>query len=317
VVAPAAIQWKDVAHGPRARNLTARLAGVEAAVTELYPKRPSSCIALLLAAGAVLAPGLASAQTPAPLAEWQFSAGIPLQKLFEDTIPDWQVRLGAAAMVRPRYDGSSEYIVIGGPSIDIRYRDLAFASIGEGLGVNLLRGKNWRAGIALTYNLGRRAKEDSPHLDGMGNINPAPEGKLFAEYAVSKEFPLVLRIDARRSLGGSDGWVGDIGAYMPLPGSSEKFFWFAGPTVTLADSRYMNAWYGVSDSQARAGRPAYHARGGIKSYGFGVSAVWYFNKHWFATSDIAISQLAGDAADSPITRKSTNGVFDLSINYEF
>nr|WP_111520369.1 MULTISPECIES: MipA/OmpV family protein [Cupriavidus] len=317
MVAPAAIRWKDVIHGPRARNLAARHAGMEAAMTERIPPRTSSCIALLLATGALLAAAPASAQTPAPLAEWQFSAGIPLQKLFQDDIPDWQVRLGAAAMLRPRYDGSSEYIVIGGPSIDIRYRDLAFASIGEGLGVNLLRGRNWRAGIALTYNLGRRGQEDSPHLDGMGNINPAPEGKLFAEYAVSKEFPLVLRIDARRSLGGSDGWVGDIGAYMPLPGSSEKFFWFAGPTVTLADSRYMNAWYGVSAAQARAGRPQYHARGGIKSYGFGVTSVWYFAKHWFASSDVAVSQLAGDAADSPITRKRTNAVFDLSVNYEF
>ncbi|KWR90521.1 MipA/OmpV family protein [Cupriavidus sp. IDO] len=259
----------------------------------------------------------AMAQTPAPLAEWQFSAGIPLEKLFEEAIPDWEIRLGGAAMVRPRYDGSSEYIPIFGPSIDIRYRDLAFASIGEGLGINVLRGKNWRAGIALTYNLGRRAQEDSPHLDGMGNINIAPEAKLFAEYAISKEFPLVLRIDARRSLGGTDGWVGDIGAYMPLPGSSERFYWFAGPTMTLADSRYMNAWFGVSQSQARAGRPEFHASGGIKSYGFGVSAVWYFTKHWFATSDVAISQLVGDAASSPITRKATNGVFDFSINYEF
>lgn len=269
---------------------------------------------------AVCAAGLATqamAQTPAPLAEWQFSAGVPLEKLFEETIPDWEIRLGGAAMVRPRYDGSSEYIPIFGPSIDIRYRDLAFASIGEGLGINVLRGKNWRAGIALSYNLGRRAQEDSPHLDGMGNINIAPEAKLFAEYAISKEFPLVLRIDARRSLGGTDGWIGDIGAYMPLPGSSERFYWFAGPTMTLADSRYMNAWFGVSQSQARAGRPEFHANGGIKSYGFGVSAVWYFTKHWFATSDVAISQLVGDAASSPITRKATNGVFDFSINYEF
>lgn len=264
-----------------------------------------------------LAAAPAWAQTPAPLAEWQFSAGIPLEKLFEDTIPDWEVRLGGAAMVRPRYDGSSDYIVVGGPSIDIRYRDIAFASIGEGLGVNVLRGKNWRAGIALSYNLGRRAKETSPLLDGMENINPAPEAKLFAEYAVSKEFPLVMRVDARRSLGGSDGWIGDIGAYMPLPGSSEKFFWFAGPTMTLADSRYMNAWYGLSASQARPGRPQFSPSGGIRSYGFGVSAVWFFDKHWFATTDVAVMQLVGDAKRSPLTQSATNGVFDLSINYQF
>ena len=272
--------------------------------------------ACLLALGA-LASTQAQAQTPAPLAEWQFSVGIPLEKLFEETIPEWEVRLGAAAMLRPRYDGSSKYIVIAGPSIDIRYRDIAFASIGEGFGVNVLRGKNYRAGIALTYNLGRRAEENSPLLDGMKNINPAPEAKLFAEYAVSKEFPLVMRVDARRSLGGSDGWIGDIGAYLPLPGSSEKFYWFAGPTLTLADSRYMNAWYGVSASQARPGRPQFNPAGGVRSYGFGLSAVWFFDKHWFATSDVSVMQLVGDAKRSPLTQSSTGGAFDLSINYQF
>ncbi|WER50168.1 MipA/OmpV family protein [Cupriavidus sp. WKF15] len=272
--------------------------------------------AYLLALGA-LASTQAQAQTPAPLAEWQFSVGVPLEKLFEETIPEWEVRLGAAAMLRPHYDGSSKYIVIGGPSVDIRYRDIAFASIGEGLGVNVLRGKNYRAGIALTYNLGRRAEENSPLLDGMKNINPAPEAKLFAEYAVSKEFPLVMRVDARRSLGGSDGWIGDIGAYMPLPGSSEKFYWFAGPTLTLADSRYMNAWYGVSASQARPGRPQFSPGGGVRSYGFGLSAVWFFDKHWFATTDVSVLQLVGDAKRSPLTQTATGGAFDLSINYQF
>lgn len=257
------------------------------------------------------------AQTPAPLAEWQYSVGIPLEKLFEETVPEWQVRLGAAAMLRPRYDGSSNYIVIAGPSVDIRYRDIAFASIGEGLGVNVLRGKNWRAGIALSYNLGRRAQENQPLLAGMQNINPAPEAKLFADYAISKEFPLVLRVDARRSLGGSDGWIGDIGAYLPLPGSSETFYWFAGPTMSLADSRYMNAWFGVSAAQARPGRPQFSPSGGIRSYGIGISTVWYFEKHWFTTADAAWLQLVGDAARSPLTQKATGGAFDLSINYEF
>jgi outer membrane scaffolding protein for murein synthesis (MipA/OmpV family) len=279
----------------------------------LRPRRAAPYLLTLLA----LAAGPAWAQTPAPLAEWQFSVGVPLEKLYEDTIPEWEVRLGAAAMLRPRYDGSSKYIVIGGPSVDIRYRDIAFASIGEGLGVNVLRGKNWRAGVALTYNFGRRAEENSPLLDGMKNINPAPEAKLFADYAVSKEFPLVLRVDARRSLGGTDGWIGDIGAYMPLPGSSEQFYWFAGPTLTLADSRYMNAWYGVPASQARPGRPQFSPSGGMRSYGFGLSAVWFFDKHWFATSDVSVVQLVGDAKRSPLTQSSTGGAFDVSINYQF
>jgi len=270
--------------------------------------------ALLLAAAA----HPAAAQTPGPLAEWQYSAGVPLMKLFMDEIPTWQVSLGAASSLRPRYDGAADYRVLFGPSIDIRYRDSFFASSGEGLGWNALRGQNWRAGIAMSYNLGRREKDDSQNLSGMGRIDWSPEAKLFAEYAVSKAFPLVFRVDARRSLGGANGWIGDVGLYMPMPGSSEKFFWFAGPNVTLADSRYMQTWFGVNPQQAaRTGYPAFNAGAGVQSVSFGVSAVWFLDKHWFLTGDTVARELVGDARNSPLTRKSLNTGLDFSVNYQF
>jgi len=260
----------------------------------------------------------ARAQTPSPAAEWQYSAGVPLIKLFEPSIPDWEVRLGLGTSLRPRYDGAQQYHWLVGPSIDIRYRDLFFASTGEGIGVNLLRATHWRGGAAITYNLGRRAADDAGHLNGMGNINVAPEAKLFLEYAVSKEFPLVVRADVRRSMGGTDGWIGDLGVYLPLPGSSERFYWFAGPTITFADARYMNAWFGVSQLQAaRSGYPQYDPGPGLVSYGAAITAVWYFRKHWLVTADTAIGQLASSAAHSPITQRATNFALDLSINYEF
>lgn len=260
----------------------------------------------------------ARAQTPSPLAEWQYSVGLPLEKLFEAPTPDWQARLGVGVTVRPRYEGAASYHALVGPSIDVRYRGLFFLSTGEGVGVNLLRTTHWRAGMAITYDLGRRAADDSSHLSGLGNINPSPEAKLFAEYAVSKEFPLVIRADIRRNLGGTAGWIGDLGAYMPLPGSSEKFFWFAGPNVVFADGRYMQKWFGVSDTQAlQSGYPRFNASAGIKSAGFGVSAIWFFQKHWFLTTDAGVQQLLGDAARSPITQKATNAVFDFSLNYQF
>lgn len=276
----------------------------------------------LATAGLIAITGLfaspARAQTPVPLAEWQFSAGIPLEKLFEPEIPKWQVMVGFGASLRPRYDGAQRYHVIAGPTVDIRYRDLFFISTGEGLGVNLVSTPHWRAGVALTYDFGRRGEDDRAHLNGMGNINFAPEAKLFVEYIVSKDVPLVIRANIRRALGGSDGWIGDLGAYLPLPGSSEKFYWFAGPTVTFADSRYMNAWFGVSRTQAAAsGYRQYDAGAGIKSYGAGISAMWFIDKHWLATADAGVAQLVGSARNSPITQKSTGATFDVSLNYQF
>ncbi|MCA8025933.1 MipA/OmpV family protein [Burkholderia cepacia] len=260
----------------------------------------------------------ASAQTPSPLGEWQYSAGVPLEKLFDPNISTWNISVGAAMTLQPRYAGSDRYRVMGGPNLDIRYRDLFFLSTGEGLGANVLRGPNWRVSLSVGYDLGRRSADDIQHLNGLDNINAAPVTKLAADYVISKEFPLVLRADIRRSIGGSNGWVGDFSAYMPLPGSNEHFFWFAGPTVSFADSRYMNSWFGVNQgAAARSGLPAYSSGAGIKSYGAGVTMAWFVNKHWFITIDGAIEQLVGRAARSPITQQSTNGVFDMSVNYQF
>ncbi|KWB86358.1 MipA/OmpV family protein [Burkholderia ubonensis] len=273
-----------------------------------------STVAVLMATG----PQAARAQTPSPLGEWQFSAGVPLMKLFEPNTPDWQVSVGAGMTLEPRYAGADRYHVLGGPNVDVRYRDLFFLSTGEGIGANVLRGPNWRVSLSVGYDLGRRSADDLDHLRGFDNINPAPVLKLSADYVISKDFPLVLRADVRRSVGGSNGWVGDLSAYMPMPGSNEHFFWFAGPTVSFADARYMNSWFGVSDAAAaRSGLQRYSSGAGIRSVGAGVTMVWFVNKHWFLTMDGALEQLVGRAARSPVTQQTTNGVLDLSVNYQF
>ncbi|HBD37795.1 MAG TPA: structural protein MipA, partial [Cupriavidus sp.] len=86
----------------------------------------------------------------------------------------------------------------------------------------------------------------------------------------------------------------------------------------VADSAYMSRWYGVTAEQsARSGLPQYHAGAGIRSYGGGVSAMWFFGKHWFATADFGIAALVGDARNSPVVSHSANMTGDISIMYEF
>lgn len=188
----------------------------------------------------------------------------------------------------------------------------------RGLGVNILRGTNYRLGVSIGYDLGRRVSEYPSRLTGLGNIEPAPAPKLFFAYALSKRFPLVLRVDVRRIIGGANGVTGDIGAYMPLPGSSEKLIMFAGPSVTLADDAYMQNVFGVGQAQSfRSGYPRFHANAGLKSTGFGFEATWFFTKHWLVNTDAAVSRLLGSAASSPITQDKTEAALDLSIAYQF
>jgi hypothetical protein len=135
------------------------------------------------------APHAALSQTPSPLQEWQYPGGITLSKLFQPKVPKWSVVAGAALITLPRYDGAFTYHAQPGPVIDIRYHDIAFASVGEGLGVNLLRGSSYRAGVAIGYDLGRKESDYPSHLRGLGDIPAATVIKVFGSYAISKEVP--------------------------------------------------------------------------------------------------------------------------------
>lgn len=267
----------------------------------------------LISCAAALPPD-AAAQTPSPLANWQYSAGEVLAKLDDRPLPEWRVILGASGSVAPKYEGADTYHVTPGGIVDIRYRDIAFFSVGEGLGVNLLRGDTYRAGIAMSYDLGRNDNDDA-RIRGLGDIDPAPEAKLFGQVFI---LPVVLTADIRRGIGGHDGWIGDLGIYVPYIDSSETFVVFAGPSITLADQDYMDSYFSVSPGQAANSRlPAFDADPGFKNANFGITAVYFFDDNWFLVADAAVEQLLGDAARSPVTQSRTQFTFDISIAYMF
>lgn len=259
----------------------------------------------------------AFAQTPSPLQEWQYPGGIILESLYEPHVPEWRKIVGVAASAEPIYDGAHAYRIAGGPVINIRYRDIAFASVGEGIGVNLIHARHFRAGVALGYDTGRRASSDY-RLHGLGDLNPAAVPKVFAEWALSRYFPLILRADVRRIIRSGDGYVGDVEAYMPLPGSSRRFVMFAGPTYTFADQRHMQTTFGITPAQARSsGYPAFSTRGGSAAKGLGFSATLFITDHWLMNVDAAENRLLGAASQSPITARRTQRTLDLATAFQW
>jgi outer membrane scaffolding protein for murein synthesis (MipA/OmpV family) len=270
----------------------------------------------LLPAGlcALLAAGAAQAQTPSPLGEWQYSAGIVLKQRFDPDHPKWEELLGFGGEYLPRFQGANAYHVEPGPTIDIRYRNLAFLSTGEGLGVNLLRNNNYRAGVALTYDLGRDEGTDLAKLHGLKDLSASPELKFFGEYVF---FPVITRVDVRTGFGGHGGWIGDASVYLPVLGS-KKFFVFAGASVTLADKDYMAHEYGVTQQESTAsGLPVYTPGGGLNSAGIGANATWIFADHWFADLVCAATDLIGPPAESPLTSERLQYAVSLNLAYDF
>ena len=261
----------------------------------------------------------AVAQTPSPLQEWQYSGGVILAKLFEPDLPTFRTVLGVATEVQPVYDGARAYRVQGGPVINIQYKNKAFIATGDGIGYNVLHADHFQAGVALTYDLGRKMRDDYSNLRGMGDIAAAPGAKVFASWVLSKKFPLIMRVDAREFYGGVDAGVADAGVYLPLPGSSKTFVMFAGPSITLATRHYLQNLYGVTEQQSLAsGHPIYEiSHAGTSAAGVGFSATKFFTEHWLINLDTAISQIRGSASRSPLVERRTQRVLALSFNYQW
>ncbi len=267
----------------------------------------------LVLAGLVWA-ATAAAQTPTPFNYWQNAAGIVLAPL-GGPVPDWRVSVGIGAAVLPLYEGSSQYRAVPAPSFDVRYKDLLFASSGDGVGINILRGKTYRAGIALGYDLGRD-EDISGRLRGLGNVESAPEMRLFAEAVV---LPFVLTADLRRAIGGNEGIVGDLGAYVPVIGRKDLIV-FVGPGATFADDRYMQSYFGISTAQAAASAahfPAYQPQGGFKNVGIGASALYFITDHWFLDGDLSLERLVDTAGNSPIVQDRSQFAASLILGYQF
>jgi outer membrane scaffolding protein for murein synthesis (MipA/OmpV family) len=259
------------------------------------------------------------AQTPSPLQEWQYSGGLILERMFESEASDLHAVVGAGMEVQPAYDGSRAYKVLGGPAIDVRYQNGIFVSTGDGIGYNLVHRRGLEAGVSLAYDLGRKERLDYGNLRGMGDKPVSAVPRAFLTWVVSDQFPVVVRSDLRYLLRTGGGLVGDVGVYGPLPGSSERFAAFLGPSLTVASRRYLQDLFGVTSEQALAsGHPVYTVSGvGITAYGLGLSASWRISHHYIVNIDGALNRLSHEAAESPLVERPSARVLTVSLDYHW
>jgi outer membrane scaffolding protein for murein synthesis (MipA/OmpV family) len=271
-------------------------------------------LASVLVAAAALFAVPAAAQTPTALTNWQLSVGELLVKQAEP-VPEWRVTLGGGIDFDPIYEGAKRYRTLPSLVFDIRYRDLFFVSDGEGLGVNILRGQNYRAGVAIGYDLGRDHHLQH-RLAGLGNVDPTAEAKIFAEYFFKA---VVLNVDLRKGIGGNSGLVGDVGFYVPLQVPFiENFYVFTGPSVTLADHEYMDSYFSVTSEQsARSIFPVFNAHAGLYKSGWGVTAIYDLSDNWWLEAEGAWQYLLGGAAASPIVEDRSEFNAGVNVIYRF
>lgn len=231
---------------------------------------------------------------------------------------DWSITVGAGGLYSPDYEGSDDYQFRGLPYLAVSYQDWLTFAVPDGLRVALLNEGGFKAGVLAGYQFDRDAG-DNLALAGWGDVDGAVELGAFAEY---RHGPFKLDFDVRHDVTDAhDGTTATLGAkYMARLGWAMLT---VGPSVTWADDNYTQTYFGVTPAQSAAAvlaTPAYVAKGGIKEYGLSATMVVPLNEQWAITGLAGVSQLTGDAADSPIVAlrgSETQFTAGLFLGYRF
>lgn len=233
---------------------------------------------------------------------------------------EWDIRLGAAAMLRPTFEGSDRYRVRPLPVLTVNWRDTI--SFGEGgLSAQIKRGA-FRFGGGLTFDGGRKDRDTGgvfgsgdDRLAGMGEIDFALGFRGFAGYRLGI---FDFNASVTKFIGEqNDGVLASLGVSTPMP-LGKKLIVIPSLRASWADDKYMQTFFGVSALQAsRSAFPRFDARAGFQDVRAGVNVIYSFDRHWFMGANIGVSRLIGDSAASPISIADTNGAAIAMVGYRF
>ncbi len=192
---------------------------------------------------------------------------------------------------------------------------LGFATdaAGPGASAELAASKNWRIGAAFRFDSGRKAS-DSPYLHGLPDVARTLRGRLHASHTFNQQWSIGGSVsqDLLRRGGGALASI-DLGhRYWITP----RLEWTSGLGVNLANRRNMATYFGISGAQAiQSGLRPFDAGGGLRDVHVGTGLTTALTPRWIAFGNVGWSRLVGDAAGSPLTRRTDSVGATLGIAY--
>ena len=220
--------------------------------------------------------------------------------------PDgWSITVGAAPVLSPAWQGSRDMALSLFPDLRVHYRDLFFASVPDGVGLNLLRRDGWRAGPLVKIRFGRdedgrgspfQVTGGSDALRGLGDVGVAGEAGGFVEKRLGA---WRVRGEARQGFGGHDAAVADVSVARTW--RAGRIAGSLGPRVTFATGSYLRTYFGVDARQSlRTGLARYRPGGGLVSVGIGGSAIRPIDRNSALTIFGGVDYLGDKAGRSPL-----------------
>lgn len=214
----------------------------------------------------------------------------------------WNVSLGVGIGVAPAFLGANRGGAAFRPVLSIgRGLGSRWLSVADdSIGIGLIEGDNWRAGVAGKLLWERRASDHS-ELRGLGNVRFGAEIGGFAEfYPVSW---LRARGEIRQGLFAHDALMGDI-KLDAFTRFAERWIVSAGPRMSFAGRDFTQTYLGVTPQQSlQSGLPAFKAGNGLLSYGVAAQVTYQWTPRVETSAFVQATRLAGDAEKSPLVRQ--------------
>lgn len=231
--------------------------------------------------------------------------------------------LGAGVAATPRYSGSHEMRGVPLIVLDYQMTNGLYASTMRGLGFGTVVG-----GLQLDAALGMRGKRSDEDNNGVGGAGGSSELRGMGEVKSSA----TLNLGARYSIFDGLGFTAGVSAPLTnrdngntagfeLTGTlhaddSDKVTLSLG--ASLADRKYMQTYYGVTSAQAaRTGFKPYGPKAGLYEAKFAFTWDHRIDQRWSFTGMLGSTTLVRDAANSPVTRRTTAPTAAAFASYRY
>ena len=231
--------------------------------------------------------------------------------------------LGGGVDVAPRYSGSDKSRVTAAQVVDYAMENGFFISTTRGLGYGNRVG-NLDYSAALSYRAGRKDRDvssdsiasGSDYLRGMGDIKGSVVVVPGLGYRITDWLNVQLQAEVPVSER-DNGEAVHFGIASPLYTSPENSVTLA-LTGSWGSSKYMQTYYGVSAAQSAASGFARNDAGsGIYAYSLNLDWTHKLTSRWSLLAAAGVTQLTGEAGDSPIVQRKTSPVGSLKVTYSF
>jgi outer membrane protein len=210
-----------------------------------------------------------------------------------DTSDTWRYTVGIGAMSAPKYPGA---------------KDTEFKVV-------LVNNQNWKAGVAVGYDIYslRKESDNRAKLQGLGDIERTVRSSLFARYTKDQYSVFGALIHSAKG----QGMQAKLGANMSTK-ITPSLIANVGPSLTWSNQKSNQTFYGVNAQQsANSGIREYRPSAGISDVTLSAGLTYLVTPSWSIGSRVGVSYLPSKINDSPIVEEKTTTHFNIFTAYRF